>query len=241
MRQLATAVALIASVAAQPALADFRFAEPASDASGGPATTDVVGEMGDPTPAAAVAAAGAGVPLAKALKEIVPKGWQGYSKDAAMERTVSWQPAADWRHALAQVMRESGNRAVIDWDKKRVTVLKDTRRDAAVTRTVAAPVAVEARPVAPVKVATLAEPGKWRLAGGAAVHEQLTGWARQSGWTLKWKVPVSWVAAADAEFTGDFPAALSEVIELLYAEGKPVRMKLWDGNRVAEIFSSEVK
>lgn len=86
-----------------------------------------------------------------------------------------------------------------------------------------------------------AKPPKWRLTGGAPIHDQLVSWGNAAGWSVRWSVPVSWAVAADSEFGGDFPEAITKVIELLYAEGKPVRLMLWDGNRVAEVISSDVR
>jgi len=81
---------------------------------------------------------------------------------------------------------------------------------------------------------------RWQLRRGLPVHTQLLSWAERSGWALTWKPRVSWLVAADVEFEGNFEQALTEVIESLFFEGKPVRLVLWEGNRLAEVVPSDV-
>ncbi|KXU38702.1 hypothetical protein AXE65_12360 [Ventosimonas gracilis] len=83
-------------------------------------------------------------------------------------------------------------------------------------------------------------PSRWQLRRGLPVHSQLLTWAQQSGWTLTWKPRVSWLVAADVEFSGHFEQVLGEVIEGLFFEGKPIRLVLWEGNRLAEVVPSDV-
>ena len=54
---------------------------------------------------------------------------------------------------------------------------------------------------------------------------------------------MSWRVLREAYMTNaaDVAAAVSEVIDILRDEGKPVRLKISDGNRVMEVFSSEVR
>jgi len=75
----------------------------------------------------------------------------------------------------------------------------------------------------------------WQLRAGAPVHLQLETWAQEAGWTLYWRPSVSWRVLADVTFTGSFDDVVSEVLESLFLEGKPVRLMLWEGNRVAEV------
>jgi hypothetical protein len=84
-------------------------------------------------------------------------------------------------------------------------------------------------------------PQPWQLRRDALLHEELTDWAGRAGWQLLWQPGVTWRVAADASFLGEFPDAIASVIENLYLEGRPVRLVLWEGNKVAEVVSHEVR
>lgn len=75
----------------------------------------------------------------------------------------------------------------------------------------------------------------WVLQASKPIHEQLSAWAKQSGWVLDWKMDKSWLVPADIAYTASFEEAISEVITGLYQEGHPVRLTLWSGNRYAEV------
>ncbi len=79
----------------------------------------------------------------------------------------------------------------------------------------------------------------WRLQQGHPLHLQLEQWALASGWQLVWHPEFSWLIAADAQFYGEFPEAVSQVVESLFAEGHSIRLVLWKGNAVAEVFTDE--
>jgi hypothetical protein len=84
-------------------------------------------------------------------------------------------------------------------------------------------------------------PQSWQLRRDALLHEELADWAGRAGWQLRWEPGVTWQVAADSSFSGEFPDAIASVIENLYLEGRPVRLVLWEGNKVAEVVSHEVR
>ncbi len=220
---------------AASALADFRIAEGGSDITAGPKrnTTNVLGEIGSrPSHIQAQSFPGVEIPIGEALKRITPSGWRGYSKGARLDGVVGWDRTAEWPDALAKVLEDSGNRAVIDWEKQTITVYQDVRKTAAAPKK-------PAQPQPGTLVPTVS--GKWTLRAGREIDRELEGWAKKSGWQLNWQMQKTWKVAADAEFTGDFVTAITKVVELLYSEGRPIRMKLWEGNRVADIYSSDVR
>jgi len=88
---------------------------------------------------------------------------------------------------------------------------------------------------------TLTPAQVWQLHKGLPVHTQLQSWAERSGWTLVWQHKASWLVAGDVEFEGGFEEALKEVIEGLFFEGKPIRLVLWQGNRLAEVVPNDVR
>lgn len=78
---------------------------------------------------------------------------------------------------------------------------------------------------------------------GAPLHAQLQAWARHTGWELLWHPSVSWRAIADADFNQhkDVTAAVEDVVGILRDEGKAIRLRISDGNRIMEVVSNEVR
>lgn len=83
--------------------------------------------------------------------------------------------------------------------------------------------------------------GAWTLQAGRPIHVQFADWARTAGWTFEWRLEKSWIVPAAAQFPGSFDEALSQAVEALHAQGKPVRLILWEGNRFAEIVDVDAK
>lgn len=84
---------------------------------------------------------------------------------------------------------------------------------------------------------------QWSIKKGQAIHIALDAWAKNAGWTLLWYPSVSWKAISDVDMKDqkDVVAAVSEVITVLRDEGKPVRLRVSDGNNVMEVLSTEVR
>lgn len=81
-------------------------------------------------------------------------------------------------------------------------------------------------------------PDVWVLKAGQPIHAQLAKWAATAGWEFTWKVDKGYIPPADARFAGSFDTALEEVVKALFAEGVPVHLRVWEGNRVAEVVRS---
>lgn len=83
----------------------------------------------------------------------------------------------------------------------------------------------------------------FQLKRGVPIHEQITDWATQQGWTLIWHPGISWTAIGDASFSEfkDVTLAVSEVIAILRDEGKPVRLHIAEGNRIMEVVDNEIR
>ncbi len=81
------------------------------------------------------------------------------------------------------------------------------------------------------------------IAKGALIHEALKTMVAVDGWTLEWYPAVSWRAIATVDFNElkDASAAAIEVITILREEGKPVSLRISDGNKVMEVLSTEVQ
>lgn len=69
-----------------------------------------------------------GLPLVEVLKQITPNGWIVKKNDTSENRIdvnklVSWTGGSAWNITLEGVIRQAGTNAVIDWDKKEVTLI----------------------------------------------------------------------------------------------------------------------
>lgn len=98
------------------------------------------------------------------------------------------------------------------------------------------PAPVTAIPLAPTRTSFV-------LAQDKPIHTELQAWAKTQDWQLLWYPAVSWRVLREADLSNslDVTAAVSEVIDILRDEGKPLRLKISDGNRVMEVFSIEVR
>jgi hypothetical protein len=99
----------------------------------------------------------------------------------------------------------------------------------------AAPVKAPAPPPPPPKPVYV-------LATDQPVHEGLQAWARAQDWELRWYPAISWRVIREADFSNapDLSAAVSEVVDILRDEGKPIKLRISEGNRIMEVISTEV-
>lgn len=124
-------------------------------------------------------------------------------------------------------------------------LLRYTSKEAASTPTVQSRVTIT--PVSPVaEVRTQDSSGRslatsWSLQADRPIHLQFADWARAAGWTFEWRLEKSWLVPAATQFGGTFDEALAKAVEALHAQGKPVRLILWEGNRFAEIVDVDAK
>lgn len=80
------------------------------------------------------------------------------------------------------------------------------------------------------------------LRTGSPIHQELKGWATREGWEFVWHPTVSWKTLRATQFPQtDVAAAVTEVIDILRDEGKPVRLRISEGNKVMEVVSTEVR
>ena len=78
---------------------------------------------------------------------------------------------------------------------------------------------------------------------GVPIHQQLEAWARSAGWEFIWYPSVSWKAIGDADMNihKEISAAVEEIVNILRDEGKPIRLRISEGNRIMEVVSNEVR
>ena len=80
------------------------------------------------------------------------------------------------------------------------------------------------------------------LQTGQPIHEALQAWSTGADWTLNWHPTVSWKTLRGTTYSQpDVVSAVSEVVETLRFEGKPIALRVSDGNKVMEVISTEVR
>lgn len=81
-----------------------------------------------------------------------------------------------------------------------------------------------------------------RIAKGHLLHTALQGLAESQGWTLIWYPNVTWRAIADIDLTlyPNAQSAVTQLVGLLRLEGKPIQLRVSEGNKVMEILSTQV-
>lgn len=103
-------------------------------------------------------------------------------------------------------------------------------------------------PIAPAKpaieaVASVARvPIEHRLRTGEPIHTELKRWAEHDGWEFRWYHAMSWKTLRESLIDKpNVEEAIAEVIDILRNEGKPVQLRISEGNRVMEVLSTEVR
>jgi len=77
----------------------------------------------NPDVAAISAGFSEGIPLETALKVVLPPGWSGYMRPSINKSAmVRWTNGSTWLGALEQVGRQLSVSAVVDWNRKIVTL-----------------------------------------------------------------------------------------------------------------------
>jgi hypothetical protein len=191
---------------------------------------------------------GSALPLKDALQLILPDGWQVYAKTGVSgDFPVTWKAVNQpWTQTLREVLRQSGLIGTVNWP-----------HEALLLRVKPTP----ATPPLNTKGYTAwnnasSSAGKWNgsgdmaaasapsLAGstpvfllnrGDLILTDLQKWAKQSGWTVVWRVPEDWQVPNTTTFSGDFQKAVSQVIQALSANGANVHAVFHTANNTVVI------
>lgn len=80
------------------------------------------------------------------------------------------------------------------------------------------------------------------LRGGEPIHTDIAAWAKRHGWELYWLHRASWKTLRETRVQKlDVTDAISEVVDILRDEGKPIMLRISEGNKVMEVLSTEVR
>jgi hypothetical protein len=87
----------------------------------------------------------------------------------------------------------------------------------------------------PAQTETLAAPAQvWAINQGS-LSNQLMGWASSAGYQLVWKVNRDLEMTSYSQFPGSFHEAIKNLFNGLALAGHPLRVTLYEGNRVVEV------
>ncbi len=85
-------------------------------------------------------------------------------------------------------------------------------------------------------------PAGYVLRTGELISTDLKLWATREGWEFIWHPSKSWRTLRATQFPQtDVASASTTVVDILRDEGKPVRLRISEGNKVIEVISTEVK
>ena len=81
-----------------------------------------------------------------------------------------------------------------------------------------------------------------RIAKGRLLDSALQALAESQGWTFIWYPNFTWRAIADIDLTlyPNAQSAVTQLVGLLRLEGKPIQLRVSEGNKVMEILSTQV-
>lgn len=98
-------------------------------------------------------------------------------------------------------------------------------------------VAPHEAPRAEAEVVPPPEPAKpWAVVSGTSLRGTLAGWSSRAGWNLHWDATDDFILLAQAEFIGDFDAAVSRLLTAVNVHGHNFRAETYAGNKVLRVF-----
>lgn len=181
----------------------------------------------------AVRGFGSQIPLALALRQILPVGYHfSIDQNIEVDTPVSYKGGKPWRDTIKDMLAPVG--LTMSEQGPTVTI----SRAAAPAMSAPAPVAMSAapalqpapsalppKPLAPQTLGTLSNsyvselPGVnvgsgsgWSAQRGDSLHKVLTEWARRAGVELQWRSEYDYPMEASASFSGDFEDAVRGVL-----------------------------
>jgi len=170
------------------------------------------------------------IPLKLALRQFVPSGWHGYAEGIDVDKQVSWHGAQSWTDTLAETMGETGYQAVVDWDKKTVTVQN-------------MPATTYPMPSIGKHTPSKSQVRHWVVKpSDGNIRNTLVRWAKESGqgWHIFWEAPRWPLVEAGADFTGSFKDAVSSVAESYEGSETPIQ-PIFYANRAVRILPKGAK
>jgi hypothetical protein len=154
---------------------------------------------------------GKDVQLGLAVSQIVQSSdWEIKSDNMVnMRKSVSWKGGAVWGETLEDVLLQAGYSAEIDGEAKTIMIYSR---------------------------ATPVENRVWELdPSDGSVRNALNKWVKLAGWQLNWDAPFDFPVGMYARLEGTLEDAISGVAQSLRTTENPVRVTLFEGNRVVRV------
>lgn len=195
------------------------------------AVTQVGGGLADP-----VQGFGHSVPLAQAMRMLLPLNWSYVPGAGVGSPEVSWTAGQTWLDVLAHIGDVYRLRFLVDW-VNRVVFAERARLGTAETRAVATTSASSAtnemRPVSVERSDN--ETLVWQLERGG-LREQLRQWAQRADYVLHWPEEIADIGIqVPAALHGDFLQVVQQVGEALEEVRAGVRVRVYPENRALVI------
>lgn len=184
------------------------------------------------------------LPLALALRQVVPAEFSIKENGVSLNRNVSWGGDRPWDEVLGSLANTGDFVAHIDWSTKEVSLAPRLGEAARPVAKSAAPVSrsdsflVSERAVQPTFVAAqrpIAPPApQWSLDPSLTLRENIEQWGKKAGWTIIWEA-ADYPIAAKANFAGDFASPegpVAKLIEAYESSDQPLIAKLTTMDRV---------
>jgi hypothetical protein len=103
-------------------------------------------------------------------------------------------------------------------------------------RPLAAPAATAAKPTALVPAAPTVTTGSWTVRPGETLYGVLERWSREAGWSKpEWSGDFDYPISTAAGFSGDFVAAVSDLLRNYGDAEPPLRARIFTRNRVVVV------
>ena len=186
-----------------------------------------------------------------ALNMLVPPPFSAVI-DSAVDREVvlKWSAASDWMLALRDAARSGNMRAVPDFASGQITLRAEPKaaQQLAEVSSQATTEPVKTHAIGEVKPlqnqqdsgaanTVAAAPKVFTLVPGRRIDEQMQTWAAESGWSLDWRYPTSFVVpgAVNITYPGPIDVAVETAIRQLYSNGVQIKLDIWEANKELEI------
>ncbi len=215
-----------AALCARPATAAFsaQLEPPPARPSFAALGTAPVTQVGAGT-AGAVPGFGHQVPLAEAIRMLLPAAWRYAPGDDLGALAVSWTGTNTWLDALHQIGEAYRLRFLVDWTHQ-VLYVEPVEAGASTAA---------AGTRAPGSAAPAMQAPIWELQAGG-LREQLSRWAERAHYHLYWPQSIAdiWVQVP-AALGGDFLEAVKQLSTALQAVGTGVKLHVYPQNQALVI------
>lgn len=162
---------------------------------------------------------GKNVPLAVAIRQIVPDEYSVVTTNvpsAELARTVDWKGGRSWVDVLTDALAGKNLFVAVDANKKIVVLLSEDMSDQSIS-----------------------QGSIWRIKKGEQIAEAFSAWAKDAGWAKVVWEPDPMTSDMDSLFPGSFTEAIVDAVKAINSSGLKLRVIFHEGNRVVQILEQK--